>query len=494
MSNHIEKLQQYYDFNLNVLLVGKHGVGKTAMIKEVFESKGLILGKSFLYFSASTLDPWTDLVGVPHKVEREGQAILDFIRPEVLSENSEVVAIFFDELNRAAKKVRNAVMELIQFKSINGKVFPNLKVVWGAINPETEEEIYDVEKLDPAQKDRFHIHKEIPYELNTEYFKSVYGSKVTGVVETWWNKLDDKIKNVLSPRRVDYALKLHFMGGNIKDIIPDIAGPTILLAKLQYGPIIEALETFMKKNNKIEAKPYIQNENIFDEAKFFIMQRKDLASFYLPLIREERLISLLAEDASKQIREVIKDKIKAVKTFKENSSFESDFYESVVSTILTTSTNNVLSKEFGSFMDSLNKTLMPKNIKNVDFVSLSILPFPIDRQKHLTDLMAMDISNHSKTQVMTKIYNDDPDKAFSDLCFLHQTIKDEFPMSKFFSKWKIEKFVAVYNICVNAISQNKKYNTSYFTEDAVFTSKIQKYAKHLPYNSNLAIHGVPTND
>ena len=43
-----------------------------------------------------------------------------------------------DEFSRAHKKVRNAVMELIQFKSINGRKFKNLKIVWAAINPDDD--------------------------------------------------------------------------------------------------------------------------------------------------------------------------------------------------------------------------------------------------------------------------------------------------------------------------------------------------------------------
>jgi len=64
--------------NLNVLFRGKHGVGKTAVVKDVFERHQL----KFKYYSAATLDPWTDLVGVPKEVkDATGNAYLDFVRP-----------------------------------------------------------------------------------------------------------------------------------------------------------------------------------------------------------------------------------------------------------------------------------------------------------------------------------------------------------------------------------------------------------------------------
>jgi hypothetical protein len=77
-----EKLDFWLKNGFNVLFVGKHGVGKTAMIKECFTRNGLVLGETFLYFSAATLDPWVDLVGVPkERVSEDGTPYLDLVRP-----------------------------------------------------------------------------------------------------------------------------------------------------------------------------------------------------------------------------------------------------------------------------------------------------------------------------------------------------------------------------------------------------------------------------
>jgi len=140
--------------NLNVLLVGKHGVGKTSTVLDVFEKNKI----NYLYFSAPTMDPWVDFVGVPkEKQDDNGKSYLDLVRPKAFQDDS-VEAIFLDEYNRSPKKVRNAVMELIQFKSINGKKFNNLKVIWAAVNPSEEDDTnYDIEEIDPAQLDRFEI-------------------------------------------------------------------------------------------------------------------------------------------------------------------------------------------------------------------------------------------------------------------------------------------------------------------------------------------------
>ena len=115
--------------NLNVLLRGKHGVGKTAMVVDAFERNNL----KYKYFSASTMGPWVDFIGVPkEKTDENGNSYLDLVRPQEFQDD-EVEAIFMDEFSRAHKKVRNAVMELIQFKSINGRKFKNLKIVWAPL-------------------------------------------------------------------------------------------------------------------------------------------------------------------------------------------------------------------------------------------------------------------------------------------------------------------------------------------------------------------------
>lgn len=126
MSIRPETLDWWFNTNKNVMLIGRHGVGKTAMIKSCFERHGLKHNETYLYFSASTLDPWVDLIGCPKEVKDEdGRVYLDIVRPKNLYQGK-IVAIFFDEFNRSPKKVRNAVMELLQFKSINGFKFPEI--------------------------------------------------------------------------------------------------------------------------------------------------------------------------------------------------------------------------------------------------------------------------------------------------------------------------------------------------------------------------------
>lgn len=212
MSNYDKILDHAIENGLNVLLIGKHGVGKTAIIKQCFTNHNL----KWRYFSASTMDPWVDFIGVPKEMTDErGQRVLELVRPAVFA-HDEVEALFFDELNRAPKKVRNAVMELIQFRSINGKEFKNLKVIWGAINPDDDEQAqYDVEKLDPAQLDRFEIQIDVAYKPDVQFFRKQYGEMGELAVK-WWTDQKPDVKNLVSPRRLDYALNVLRTGGDVR--------------------------------------------------------------------------------------------------------------------------------------------------------------------------------------------------------------------------------------------------------------------------------------
>jgi hypothetical protein len=291
------KLDFWFQHNRNVLFVGKHGVGKTAQIKSCFERNGLKHGDTYLYFSASTLDPWVDLVGVPEKTTNaEGQTYLELVRPKALA-NGNVVAIFFDEFNRSVKKVRNAVMELMQFKSINGLVFPNLKCVWAAINPE-EDDVYDVEKIDPAQKDRFHIIQNIPYKPNLNWFAGKYGSDTATAAVEWWEELPEEEKNKVSPRRLEYALDEFSIGGSLQDILPVSTNINKLLQGLKNGPIEAKLKKLFTKNDKVGAKAFLANDNNYFSSIKYILSTPDFMEFYVPLMPKERISCLMADNST----------------------------------------------------------------------------------------------------------------------------------------------------------------------------------------------------
>lgn len=221
MAIDIEVLTECAKQEQNVLLIGTHGVGKTMITKQIFDS----LNYKMKYYSAATLDPWADLVGIPVPVDVKNGTVhkeLQFIRPQLVDE-AEV--LFFDELNRAHPKVLNAVMEIIQFKSINGVKLPKLKMVWAAINPPGGE--YKVNDLDPALADRFQVHLEVLTDPSRPYLvaaardaKQDDPAEVVTQVLSWWSRLDPTQKKNITPRRLEYLCRNARKGIPLSMFIP----------------------------------------------------------------------------------------------------------------------------------------------------------------------------------------------------------------------------------------------------------------------------------
>ena len=123
-------------------------------------------------------------------------------------------------------------MELMQFKSINGRKFNNLQCIWAAINPVDDEETYSVERLDPAQQDRFHIFYKLPNTPSPDFFNSKYGTIGTKACQ-WWDVLPETYKPLVSPRRLEYAVDAYNNGVDLTDVLPDVVRPKTLKTMIE---------------------------------------------------------------------------------------------------------------------------------------------------------------------------------------------------------------------------------------------------------------------
>lgn len=228
--------------NLNVLLRGESGVGKTHMVMEIAKERNLKLK----YFSASTLDPFADLIGIPVPKEEN----VHYLR---LKDINEAEFMFFDELNRSHKRVMNAVLEIIQFKTLNGEKLSNLKMIWAAVNPWEKEE-YQTEVLDLALQGRFHFNIDVPYNLSFEYFSNKFGESIAEIAFDWWWSLSDQIRIQYQPRRLDYTLEAIMNGSNYEFTAPfDVKIPfeslkkaiDLSLCSVQIKDVIKNPETYI---------------------------------------------------------------------------------------------------------------------------------------------------------------------------------------------------------------------------------------------------------
>ena len=288
-----EKLDFWIKTQKNVLLIGKKGCAKTSQTIQALERNNI----KYKYFSASTLDPWVDFVGIPkEKIVGEKREI-EFIKPGW--HNEEIECIVADEFNRANSKIKNACLELIQFKSINGVKFPNLKMVWAMIN-EADDEDYDVEKMDPAQKDRFHIHYTVPYLPDRVYFEKKFKDNGSKCI-VWWKDLPGIVKNEVSPRRLDYAMEYFEQGGDLYDILPANSNIEKLTRMLAMRNIEETLDSLRLADVK-EIKEWFSHAINIDLSLGTIVDNEKYLNDFLYYLPQEEISKLISTNDKIQKR------------------------------------------------------------------------------------------------------------------------------------------------------------------------------------------------
>lgn len=137
----------------NIMLCGRHGIGKSRIIESFFQEKGY---KVVTLFLGQMSDPG-DLIGLPHKDEATGHTV--FLPPFWFPTDSTPVVLFLDELNRARPELLQAVMDLSLNRRLAGRSLPEGSRIISAVN--TGEQ-YQITELDPALVSRFNIYNFTP--------------------------------------------------------------------------------------------------------------------------------------------------------------------------------------------------------------------------------------------------------------------------------------------------------------------------------------------
>lgn len=179
------------------LVSGKHGIGKSAMIKSIAEE----LGGVCITIEGGTLKEG-EITGLPYQYKDEvGQIRFRFLpyyaveriqneerrlfeeKHGAATESSALlgdenrfaqnglspaekinairsgavkpVIIFIDEINRTENTVYKELMNILLTRSVNGYQFPWWVFFVGAMNPSTQNSVYATNEMDPAQLDRF---------------------------------------------------------------------------------------------------------------------------------------------------------------------------------------------------------------------------------------------------------------------------------------------------------------------------------------------------
>lgn len=179
------------------LISGKHGIGKSAIVKTVAKD----LGGTCITIEGGTLKEG-EITGLPYQYENDqGEAQFKFLpyyaveriqeqekllfeqTGKIIEENDVLsgtenryaqndlvpqekidlllsgkvkpVIIFVDEINRTENTVYKELMNILLTKTVNGYQFPWWVFFVGAMNPSTQNSVYATNEMDPAQLDRF---------------------------------------------------------------------------------------------------------------------------------------------------------------------------------------------------------------------------------------------------------------------------------------------------------------------------------------------------
>ena len=146
----------------NVMLVGRHGIGKSEILTEYYAAKGM---KVVALFLGQMSDPG-DLIGLPMREQvaaapaRKGADTnitvkTAFAPPYWWPEDGKPIVLFLDELNRARPEVLQTIMDLALNRKLAGRLLPEGSRVISAVNAGEE---YQITDLDPALVSRFNIY------------------------------------------------------------------------------------------------------------------------------------------------------------------------------------------------------------------------------------------------------------------------------------------------------------------------------------------------
>ena len=137
----------------NIMLTGRHGIGKSQILTRYFKSKGIPVKTLFL---GQMSDPG-DLLGLPNKDEETGKTV--FMPPYWFPVDGQPIVLFLDEINRARPEILQTVMDLVLNRKLAGRELPEGSRIIAAGNDGEE---YQLTDLDPALVSRFNIYTSRP--------------------------------------------------------------------------------------------------------------------------------------------------------------------------------------------------------------------------------------------------------------------------------------------------------------------------------------------
>ena len=176
------------DARLPVLLRGRHGVGKSQVVYQIAEERGLPVVER----RASQMTEG-DLLGLPDTADTaiNGRKATTWNAPDWLVIACEQgVLLFLDEVDRATMEVRQGLFELTDSRKLNGWHLHEDTLIVAAVNGGEHGAQYQVGEMDPAELDRWTV---FDVEPSTEDWLKWANGRVNSIV---WDFINHNRKHL----------------------------------------------------------------------------------------------------------------------------------------------------------------------------------------------------------------------------------------------------------------------------------------------------------
>lgn len=239
--------------SLTPLLSGRHGIGKSMLVKQVADDingvlltveggslkEGEITGLPYQYMDENGKISFRFLpYYVVERIQKKEKEIYllnhskeesdalkgdinrysdNDIKPSekislLLEKKIQPVIVFFDEINRSDPQVYKELMNILLTRSVNGYNFPWWVFFVGAMNPANSSSTYQTNEMDPAQLDRF-IKLDVKSN-SVDFLNYAKANDISPVIQDFIkghrndlfaddDELDDDVTSTPSPRGYD---------------------------------------------------------------------------------------------------------------------------------------------------------------------------------------------------------------------------------------------------------------------------------------------------
>ena len=245
------------DAKFPVLIRGRHGIGKSAIVYQIAEQRGLPV----IERRASQMTEG-DLLGLP-KVEGK---VTTWLAPEWLHDACDKpVILFLDEVDRATMEVRQGIFELCDSRKIAGYTLHPDTLIFACVNGGEHGAQYQVGEMDPAELDRYTVFDVAP---TVEDWLEWADDNVIGVIWDFINQNHQHLehKDEYEPNKV-YPSRRSWV--RLSDALLAMNG------EIKQSPVLYHLaSSFIGFEGAVAFNDYVANykkivtvENILDEGK-----------------------------------------------------------------------------------------------------------------------------------------------------------------------------------------------------------------------------------